>query len=85
MKRCDPMVEARGMSQLQKFKKSGQTTEQLENTLKTPQAKILIDLEMYKKEGQVTKSENGVWTLVRGRTPDESPARHAADDSNDAV
>src|SRR5450755_3333448 len=81
VKRCDPMVEARVMNQLQKWKKSGQTTEQLENTLKTPQAKLLIVLELYKKEGQVTKSENGVWTLVRGRTPDESPARHAGDDS----
>ena len=85
VKRCDPMVEARVMNQLQKWKKSGQTTEQLENTLKTPQAKILIVLELYKEEGQVTKSENGVWTLVRGRTPDESPTRHAGDDSNDAV
>ena len=60
------MVEARVMNQLQKWKKSGQTTEQLENTLKTPQAKILMVLELYKEEGHVTKSENGVWTLVRG-------------------
>jgi hypothetical protein len=85
VKRCDPMVKARVMNQLQKWKKSGQTTEQLENTLKTPQAKILIVLELCKEEGHVTKSENGVWTLVRGRTPDESPGRHAGDDSNDAV
>jgi hypothetical protein len=68
------MVEARVMNQLQKWKKSGQTAEQLENTLKTPQAKILIVLELYKEEGHVTKSENGVWTLVRGRTPKAQPA-----------
>jgi hypothetical protein len=85
VKRCDPMIEARVMNQLQKWKKTGQTTEQLENTLKTPQAKILIALERYKKEGHVTQSENGVWTLVRGRTPDESLTHHAGDDSNDAV
>jgi hypothetical protein len=64
VKRYDPMVEARVMNQLQK-RKSGQTTEQLQNTLKTSQAKILIVLELYKEEGHVTKSENGVWTLVR--------------------
>ena len=85
VKRCDPMLEARVINQLQKWKKSGQTTEQLENTLRTPQAKILIVLELHKEEGHVTKSENGVWTLVRGRTPDERPARPAGDDSNDAV
>lgn len=85
MKRCDPMVKARVMNQLQKWKKSGQTTEQLENILKTPQAKILIVLELCKEEGHVTKSESGVWTLVRGRTSDESPARPAGDDLNDAV
>src|ERR1700680_3408912 len=63
VKRCDPMLEARVMNQLQKWKKSGQTTEQLENTLKTPQAKILIVLELYRAEGHVRKSQSGVWTL----------------------
>jgi hypothetical protein len=38
------MVEARVMNQLQKWKKSGQTTEQSENTLKTPQAGGMITL-----------------------------------------
>src|SRR5258708_27112740 len=73
VKRCDPMVEARVMNQLQKWKKSGQTAEQLENTLKTPQAKILIVLELYKEEGPVTKSENGGGTLGPGAKPANNP------------
>jgi hypothetical protein len=83
VKRCDPMLEARVMNQLQKWKKSGQTTEQLENTLKTPQAEILIVLELYREEGHVRKSESGVWTLVRQEH--HRKASHAGDDSNDAV
>jgi hypothetical protein len=77
------MLEARVMNQLQKWKKSGQTTEQLENTLKTPRAKILIVLELHREEGHVRKSQNDVWTLVREEHDRE--ASRAGDDSNDAV
>jgi hypothetical protein len=66
------------MNQLQK-RKSGQTTEQLQNTLKTSQAKILIVLELYKEEGHVTKSENGVWTLVREKR--QMKAQHATEET----
>jgi hypothetical protein len=65
------MVEARVMNQLQK-RKRGQTIEQLQNTLKTSQAKILQVLELHRTEGHVTRSESGVWTLVR-RTLEDSP------------
>ena len=61
------------MNQLQK-RKNGQTIEQLQNTLKTPQAKILVVLELYKSEGYVTRSESGVWTLVRKTLEDSQPA-----------
>jgi hypothetical protein len=64
VKRHDPLVEARVMNQLQK-RKHGQTIEQLQNTLKTPQAEILTVLKLYQNEGHVTMSKSGVWTLVR--------------------
>jgi hypothetical protein len=64
VKRHDPMVEARVMNQLQK-RKHGQTIEQLQNTLKTSQAEILAVLEPHRNEGHVTRSQSGVWTLVR--------------------
>jgi hypothetical protein len=63
VKRCDPMVKARVMNQLQKWKKSGQTTEQLENTLKTPQAKILIVLDCTKRKDTLRSPRTacGLW------------------------
>lgn len=52
------------MNQLQK-RKTGLPLELLQNTLKTSQAEILTVLELYRNEGQVTRSQSGVWALVR--------------------
>jgi hypothetical protein len=57
-------LEARVMNRLQLIK-SGQTIEQLETYLGERQSKILQVLYMYKREGYVTVSKYGVWTLVR--------------------
>ena len=73
LKRYDPLVETRVMNQLQK-RKNGLTLELLQNTLKTSHAEILAVLELYRKEGQVTRSKSGVWTLVREEAETPKPS-----------
>ena len=73
LKRYDPLVEARVMNQLQK-RKNGLTLELLQNTLKTSQAEILAVLELYRNEGQVTRSKSGVWTLVQEEAETPKPS-----------
>ena len=40
-------------------------TTDLEARVKEPESKILLVLAPYIKEGHVTKSKSGVWTVVR--------------------
>lgn len=57
-------LEARIMNRLQEQKR-GQTIEQLQAYLKEPQSRILSVLEPLISAGFVTRSNSGVWTMVR--------------------
>jgi hypothetical protein len=58
----DPILESRVMNRLQS-RKNGQTIEQLQEALNESQARILVVLKQYQKEGYITMSETGVWKL----------------------
>ena len=57
-------LEARVMNRLQE-RKRGQSIQELAAYFKEPGSKILLVLAPYIKEGHVTKSKSGVWTVVR--------------------
>ena len=57
-------LEARVMNRLQAMKQ-GQTIEQLQTYLGEPQSKILAVLMQLAREGQVMRSKNDIWTMVR--------------------
>ena len=57
-------LEARIMNRLQEQKR-GQTIEQLQAYLKEPQSRILSVLEPLISARFVTRSNSGVWTMVR--------------------
>jgi hypothetical protein len=57
-------LESRVMNRLQAMKQ-GQSIEQLQTYLGEPQSKILAVLMPLAREGQVMRSKNGVWTMVR--------------------
>ena len=57
-------LEARIMNRLQEQKR-GQTIEQLQAYLNEPQSRILSVLLPLISAGFVTRSDSGVWTMVR--------------------